>query len=75
MTQPVFADNVIDYTLTPEGSGTRFTWAMSGHIPFLGKLINLLIDCEKMVTADFDTGIQNLKQLIESKNAAKKPTI
>ena len=71
MTKPVAADNLIDYTLTPEGTGTRFSWAMSGHIPFFGKIINLLIDCEKMVTADFDVGIQNLKKVVESKTLAK----
>ena len=69
MTKPVAADNLVEYTLTPEGTGTRFSWAMSGQIPFFGKIINLLIDCEKMVTSDFDVGIQNLKQLVESKNS------
>lgn len=71
MTSPVAADNTIEYTLTPEGTGTRFSWAMSGQIPFFGKIINLLIDCEKMVTADFDIGIQNLKKVVESKMPAK----
>lgn len=71
MTKPVAADNLIDYTLTPEGTGTRFSWAMSGDINFFGKIINLLIDCEKMVTADFDVGIQNLKKVVESKTPAQ----
>ncbi len=71
MTQPMPADNQVEYTLSPEGTGTRLSWAMSGKIPFFGKIINLLIDCEKMVTADFDIGIQNLKKLVESKITAK----
>lgn len=70
MNKPVSADNLIEYALTPEGTGTRFSWAMSGHIPFLGKIINLLIDCEKMVTAEFDVGIQNLKGVVEAKTQA-----
>ena len=68
MTKPFHGVNLIHYSLTPEADGTRFTWAMSGENIFLTKLIGVFIDCEKMVTADFVVGIQNLKTLIESKN-------
>ena len=40
---------------------------MSGDGGFMGKLINIFIDCEKMVTADFETGIKTLKDLVEKK--------
>jgi uncharacterized protein YndB with AHSA1/START domain len=66
MTKPIAADNLVEYTLTPEGSGTRFSWAMSGDSGFMGKLVNVFIDCEKMVTDDFEAGIQNLKTLVEA---------
>jgi carbon monoxide dehydrogenase subunit G len=66
MTKPFYAENTIIYQLIPEGSGTRFSWSMSGDGGFLGKLIGVLIDCEKMVTDQFVTGINNLKTLIES---------
>lgn len=68
MTKPFAASNLIRYSLTPEGEGTRFTWAMSGDGGFLGKLLNTLIDCEKMVAGDFEVGIQNLKQVVEAQN-------
>ncbi len=67
MTKPIHAENNILYTLTPEGSGTKFTWAMYGDGGFMGKLMNVLIDCEKMMTTDFDKGIANLKNVIEKK--------
>ena len=67
MTRPIAASNVITYSLTPEGDQTRFSWAMSGDGGFMGKLINIFIDCEKMVTADFETGIKTLKDLVEKK--------
>jgi hypothetical protein len=61
---------LIQYSLTPEASGgTRFTWAMSGDGGFMGKLISVIIDCEKMIGGQFEQGIQNLKTVIESKKA------
>ncbi len=66
MTAPFHAENMIHYQLTTEGGATRFSWSMSGDGGFLGKLISVFIDCEKMVTDQFGTGINNLKTLIES---------
>lgn len=66
MTKPFFAINIIDYTLTPEGEGTRFTWGMTGENGFIGKLIGVIIDCEKMIGSQFEEGIANLKQVVES---------
>lgn len=69
MTSPIHAENLVEYKLTPEGNGTRFTWSMSGDGGFMGKLINVFIDCEKMVAGQFSEGIQNLKTYIESQNS------
>jgi len=66
MTKPFHAENLIEYKLAPEGDGTRFTWAMSGDGGFLGKLMNVFIDCEKMVAGQFETGIANLKSVLET---------
>lgn len=66
MTKPFVADNTIMYRLTSEGTGIRFSWAMEGDGGFLGKLISVFIDCEKMMTKDFDAGIANLKKLAEA---------
>ncbi|HWU44039.1 MAG TPA: SRPBCC family protein [Bdellovibrio sp.] len=71
MTAPFEAKNVVIYKLTPEAEGTRFSWTMEGHGGFLGKLMTTLIDCEKMVSGQFNEGIQNLKILIESQKHTK----
>ena len=68
MTKPVHGLNLIEYMLKPEGENTRFIWTMSGNGGFPMKLMSVFVDCEKMVTADFEVGIQNLKTLVESKN-------
>jgi uncharacterized protein YndB with AHSA1/START domain len=66
MIKPFKADNLVEYRLTPEAAGgTRFTWTMSGNGGFMGKLVVVMIDCEKMVADEFTRGIENLKTLIE----------
>jgi len=47
MVKPFKAENKVEYKLTPEGAGTRFSWTMSGDGGFMGKLVSTLIDCEK----------------------------
>lgn len=66
MTKPFYGQNLIQYKLTPEGSGTRFSWTMSGDGGFMGKLMSVLIDCEKMIAGQFESGIANLKAVVES---------
>ena len=67
MTKPMYAQNLIEYKLTPEGGGTKFTWAMSGDGGFMTKIMTLIIDCEKMIAGDFEIGIANLKSVVEGK--------
>lgn len=65
MTKPFVADNLVEYRLTPEPTGTRFTWTMSGHNGYLRKLIGTLVSVDKMVGSQFEEGIANLKALVE----------
>lgn len=67
MLKPMYADNLVQYTLTKEGESTKFTWSMKGDGGFMSKLVTLLIDCEKMVGDQMEEGIQNLKNLVEAK--------
>lgn len=71
MIKPFHAENLVQYSLSADPSGgTRFTWVMSGDGGFLGKLISVLIDCEKMIGGQFEEGIANLKTLIEGKKGS-----
>lgn len=65
MTEPFFALNKIVYHLAPVPNGVEMTWSMSGDGGFLGKLIGVFIDCEKMVKDQFVVGIKNLKVIVE----------
>ena len=65
MIKPFEANNVVEYTLQPKGGSTEVTWAMQGQTPFLGKVVHVLLDMDKMVGADFEAGLTKLKALAE----------
>ncbi len=68
--EPFAARNTAEYTLVPEGDGTRVTWAMFGPMPFLSKVMCLFMNMDTMVGGDFETGLAALKQLAEREAAA-----
>jgi uncharacterized protein YndB with AHSA1/START domain len=65
MVKPMKADNVVEFTLAPNGAGTSVTWAMSGKQPLLGKLMSMFIDCDRMVGSQFEKGLASLKAIAE----------
>lgn len=65
MLTPIHAENLVQYKLVREGSGTKLTWSMSGEGGFFSKLMTVFIDCEKMMTDQFNLGLNNLKALVE----------
>jgi len=66
--RPMAGSSTIDYILTPEGDQTKMTWAMHGPQPYLAKLMSVFIDCEKMVTDNYEKGFVNLKQKVEGRS-------
>lgn len=63
--KPFEAHNQVVFSLRPEGTGTRVSWAMEGPSPYLSKLVGLLFNMDRMVGQDFEAGLQNLKALAE----------
>lgn len=63
--KPFEAHNIIDFTLEPTGDSTNVTWAMHGHSPYLAKVMHVFFDMDSMVGKDFETGLANLKALVE----------
>lgn len=66
MAKPMEGHNIVVYKLEPKGNETAMTWTMSGRQPFLGKVVSVLIDCDKMVGAQFEKGLAKLKALAEA---------
>jgi hypothetical protein len=65
MREPFEVHNIVDFTLAPRGDTTEVTWAMHGPSPFLGKLMGLFFDMDRMLGRDFETGLANLKAVAE----------
>ena len=70
MTKPMACDNRVDFRLEPVADGTRVTWAMSGPMTFVGKMMGLVIDCERMCGDQFTRGLGKLKSLVETEALA-----
>lgn len=66
MTKPIAGDNQIEFTLKPDGNATEVTWAMAGKASLAGKIFSLFIDCDRMMSRDFDEGLTNLKVIAEA---------
>lgn len=65
MREPMKGRTIVEYTLEPTGGGTKVTWSMRGTNNYLSKLIRTFINVDKMVGGDFETGLANLKALVE----------
>jgi hypothetical protein len=74
MTAPFACHNLIDFSLVPQAAGsataTEVTWAMHGPSPFLSKVMGIFIDMDKMIGADFEAGLADLKALAERPDAS-----
>ncbi len=64
--RPMEGTSDVQFTFAPEGAGTKVTWAMQGKKPFIGKIVGLFMDCEKMCGDQFNEGLANLKKIAES---------
>lgn len=66
-TEPFEGHNTAEFTLKPEGEATTVTWAMFGPNQFIGKVMSIFFDMDKMIGKDFETGLANLKTIAESR--------
>lgn len=41
------------------------TWAMQGRVPFIGKIMHVIFNVDRMVGTDFEVGLANMKALAE----------
>jgi Polyketide cyclase / dehydrase and lipid transport len=65
MLKPMKADSEVQFKLEPMAHGTLVTWAMDGKQNFIGKLMGLVMNIDRMVGAQFEEGLANLKRVVE----------
>jgi uncharacterized protein YndB with AHSA1/START domain len=63
--RPFEGHNTAEFTMLPQGNATKVTWLMHGPAPFIGKVMHLFMNIDKMVGKDFEIGLANLKGLTE----------
>jgi uncharacterized protein YndB with AHSA1/START domain len=68
---PFEAHNMAEFTMQPQGGGTAVTWAMHGPNLFVGKVIGLFLDMDKMIGNDFADGLKNVKAVAEREPQAR----
>lgn len=67
MFEPMQCHNQVEYTIRPMDNGSRVSWAINGTCSFMGKLMGIFINVDKMMGDDFATGLASLKALVESR--------
>ena len=66
---PMKSTSQVTFELEAEDGGTKVTWRMTGRNNFVGKCVNIVMDCEKMVGDMYAKGLANLRQTIEHPKA------
>ncbi|MGC2082163.1 MAG: SRPBCC family protein [Bradyrhizobium sp.] len=64
--KPFKGHNVAEFTLRPLTSSTEIVWTMHGPAPFLSKVMQLVMNMDKMIGKDFEAGLSGLKRLAEA---------
>jgi hypothetical protein len=65
--KPMQATNTAEFTFKPEGNQTTVVWSMSGTNNFMGKIMSVFMNCDKMVGGQFEQGLASLKEIVENK--------
>jgi hypothetical protein len=58
--RPMEGTATVDFTFRPAGDKTVVTWAMYGKNNFMGKVVSVFIDCDKMCGPHFEQGLADL---------------
>ena len=64
--KPFKGTSTSEFTFKPDRDQTVVTWSMFGKNDFMGKAISLVMNCDKMVGAEFEKGLANMKAIVES---------
>ncbi len=63
--RPFEGHNVTTFTFTPGADGTTVRWEMTGPNSFMGKVMSVFVNMDKMIGKDFEAGLANLKRVAE----------
>jgi hypothetical protein len=64
-TKPFKANNTAEFTIEPDGAGSKVTWVMTGPVTFVSRIMHAVFPMDKMVGPMFDDGLKALKGVSE----------
>jgi hypothetical protein len=67
--KPFEGHNIATFTMEPAGKATNVSWVMDGPTPFIGKIMHVFINMDRMVGTDFEAGLAELKTAAEHEPA------
>lgn len=70
--EPMESESDVFVELSPEGEGTKVTWAMQGENNFMSKVMSKFMDIDAMIGKDFEKGLYMLKEQVEAAEPARK---
>lgn len=65
--KPFKATNMAGFVLREEADGTEVIWTMNGPAPLVSKIMDTLMNMDKMIGRDFEEGLNKLKTLVETR--------
>src|SRR6185503_15235131 len=68
--RPMEGIATVDFTFKPQADKTLVTWAMYGKNNFMGKVVSVFIDCDKMCGPQFEQGLADLGKVVTGATAA-----
>jgi len=70
--RPMEGSSTVDFTFVPEGNDTIVTWAMYGRNNFMGKVMSVFFDCERICGPQFEQGLADLGAIASARTSASK---
>ena len=70
--KPFAATSIAEFTFEPEGNQTVVTWSMAGKVNFVAKVIHLFVDMDKMIGANFEKGLADMKSVVEGQRSLSR---
>ena len=64
--KPFAATNVAEFHFKPVGNQTEVTWSMTGNNNFMFKAFGLLMNMDKLLGAQFEQGLAQMKTVSET---------
>lgn len=69
--RPMEGTATVEFTFKPDGDQTVVTWAMYGQNGFMGKLMSVFMNMDKMCGPQFEQGLAELGKIVTAAPAAK----